>query len=186
MKDNFTKRWDNRISVNNNDVEREHSDVLVLKSEYNTAWNYFSARELGDTVLGYWRTWFNRAATNTFNDNEGYHRFDSTLGGLEGVDTSLCTEVRTQEGLRMMPDIRKLDILNRRFIVSKKRKRNLFDLTSSWKKAVLQRLEEDVHEDDRKDDTLIPGSDDSTWERGSPPPDPDSLEFVADRFPFLR
>jgi len=46
---NIGQRWQNRLSDN----RREHGNVLALKSEFNTAWNYFSAKELGDTVLGY-------------------------------------------------------------------------------------------------------------------------------------
>jgi len=36
MRDNYATRWEKCISVNGN-VSREHSDVLVLKSEFNTA-----------------------------------------------------------------------------------------------------------------------------------------------------
>ncbi|KAJ2983865.1 hypothetical protein NUW54_g10588 [Trametes sanguinea] len=49
------ERWEKRLSESTGDATS--SDVLVLKSTYNTAWNYFSAKELGDEILGYWRSW---------------------------------------------------------------------------------------------------------------------------------
>jgi hypothetical protein len=111
MKDNFKTRWEKCISINSN-VDREHDDVLVLKSEFNTAWNYFSAHELGDVILEYWRTWMNQADNDHFDNNNGYYRYDTSIGGLELVDLELCSPVRTDSGLVMMPDIHKLDILN--------------------------------------------------------------------------
>jgi hypothetical protein len=185
MRDNFKTRWEKRISVNSK-VEREHDDVLVLKSQFNSAWNYFSAHELGETVLGYWRTWFDQADINRFDNNNGYYRYGPDVGGLDLVDPDLCSEVQTEEGPVMMPDIRKLDILKRRTIVSRKRTRNLFDLTSIWKKAALRRLEEDVHEDDHKDVSPTHGDHDSDWDSDTSRMDVDDLEYVADRFPFLQ
>ncbi|OSX57532.1 hypothetical protein POSPLADRAFT_1061231 [Postia placenta MAD-698-R-SB12] len=40
------------------------------------------------------------------------------------------------------PDLRKLNIWNRRLITSRKRTQNLYDLTNLWKKVVLQNLDE--------------------------------------------
>ena len=54
-----------------------------------------------------------------------------------------------------MPDLSKTDILGRRWLVSRKRTRNLFDLTSLWKKAVITRLDEDVLMDDSDDSDLM-------------------------------
>jgi len=179
MKDNFKVRWEKRINDSSN-AEREHSDVLVLKSEFNTAWNYFSAHELGDVVLGYWRTWMNQADSDQFDAQAGYYRFDASIGGLEDVDRELCSPVRTSDGLVMMPDIRKLDILNRRMIVSRKRTRNIFDLTSLWKKAALRRFEEAILEEGTKD-VEIPmiDDDDDGWEPNRNRPQPGDLEYVA-------
>jgi len=82
IKDNFKTCWEKCISVNSN-VDREHDDMLVLKSEFNTAWNYFSAHELGDVVLEYWWTWMNQANNDHFDNNAGYYRYDALIGGLE-------------------------------------------------------------------------------------------------------
>src|ERR1700712_4434802 len=57
FKSNFTERWNKRLNVH----ERTPAEVLVLKTEYNTAWNYFNATEFGNTIFGYWRTWLDRA-----------------------------------------------------------------------------------------------------------------------------
>jgi len=178
MKDNFKVRWEKRISVSSN-AEHEHNDVLVLKSSFNTAWNYFSAHELGDVVLGYWRTWCIQAAENHFNSNEGFYRFDSSIGDLELVDPELCSEYHSSDGPVMMPDIRKLDILNRRFIVSRKRTRNIFDLTSLWKKAAIQRFEEALHEEGNNDDIPMLDDNDDRWEPDRNRPEPGDLEFMA-------
>ena len=32
-------------------------DVMVLKSEFNLAWDYFSAKELGNTIIRTWRNY---------------------------------------------------------------------------------------------------------------------------------
>ena len=179
MRDNFRVRWEKRLSVNS-DVEREHNDVLVLKSEFNTAWNYFQAHELGDVVLGYWRTWMNQADNDQFDAQAGYYRYDASIGGLEDIDRELCSPVRTSDGLVMMPDIRKLDILNRRMIVSRKRTKNLFDLTGLWKKTALQRLEEATLEQENRD-VEIPmiDDDDDGWEPNRNRPQPGDLEYIA-------
>jgi hypothetical protein len=137
---NITTRWQNRLSDN----KREHEDVLVLKSEFNTAWNYFSATELGDTVLGYWRGWLAAAESNTFGVR--YPAFSGDRGDLEDVEAARCVVVNTPTGPTSIPDVRTIGFANRRMIVSRKRTRNLFDLTSLWKKTVLNRLERDVLE----------------------------------------
>ena len=46
-----------------------------------------------------------------------------------------------------IPDIRKLDILQRQMIISRKRTRNLFDLTNLWKNIVLTNMEQQVLKD---------------------------------------
>ncbi|KAH7045378.1 hypothetical protein BKA62DRAFT_629957, partial [Auriculariales sp. MPI-PUGE-AT-0066] len=46
-----------------------------------------------------------------------------------------------------VPDLRRINYDNKRIIVSKKRTRNLFDLTSLWKKTVLVNMDEQAAED---------------------------------------
>jgi hypothetical protein len=191
MRDNFSKRWENRLTIRN---KGGHDDVLVLKSEFNTAWNYFNSHELGDTVLGYWRTWFNQADNGYLAAEDGYYRFDGSRGGLDLVDPELCSEYFTGDESVMLPDIRKLDILQRRVIVSRKRTRNFFDLTSQWKQTVIRRLEENVLED-QFNDAPLPPAPTTLWEESDgrdihlhlkEAVDEDDMEYVANPSYFFQ
>jgi hypothetical protein len=135
LKDNITERWEKRL----NEVRSEPSELLVLKSYYNTAWNYFNAKELGSTVLDTWRLWLEKAERNEFSIRAPL--FSGSLGDITECRPRFQTEVRTSDGLKLIPDIRKIGILNRRMIVSRKRTRNLFDMTSLWKKTVLAKMD---------------------------------------------
>lgn len=138
---NIATRWQNRLS----DTQRPHEDLLVLKSSFNTAWNYFNAKELGDTVLGYWRGWLAAAESNNYSIR--YPAFSDDMGDLSGTDQARCVSVLNFQGqLSHVPDVRTIAMANRKIIVSRKRTRNLFDLTSLWKKTVFTRLDRDVLE----------------------------------------
>jgi hypothetical protein len=137
---NIKECWQKHLDNN----WQEHNDILVLKSEFNTAWNYFSAKELGDTVLGYWRSWLAAAESNTYNIR--YLAFSGETGDLEDVSTSQCVIVDTPTGPRPIPDIQTIGFANHRMIVSCKQTRNLFDLTSLWKKTVITRMDRDALE----------------------------------------
>ncbi|SJL12000.1 uncharacterized protein ARMOST_21447 [Armillaria ostoyae] len=145
-RENFTERWSSRLRITTK--AGEDDGVLVLKSQYNTAWDYFSARELGDSIINTWRSridMIDRLRTAPLNS--------AVLHGQippEKVPSELCLEVETTGGTEEIPDIRKIGILNRRMIVSKKRTRNLFDLTNLWKRTVLLRLDEDVLDQDNQ------------------------------------
>ena len=145
VSDNFKERWNKRLAVRDDPGAPE--DVLVLKSTFNSAWNYFSAKELGDTVLGYWRQWLTAAEADAYNIR--YPKFSSDTGDMEVMIGSLCTSLPTADGQKLLPDVRKINILNRRMIVSRKRTKNLFDLTSLWKKTVITQLEHDATDPDR-------------------------------------
>ncbi|KAH9846184.1 hypothetical protein C2E23DRAFT_697468, partial [Lenzites betulinus] len=149
VKKYLQERWEKRLSVNNE--TRDAETVLVLKSQYNTAWNYFQARELGEQILGYWREWHDRAdrGLNTVYTNVEWPRPTANFAGLTDVLRGLLTEVPdTVGGTVEIPDIRKINILNRRMIVSRKRGHNMFDLTNLWKKLVLEKLGEKVSEEE--------------------------------------
>ena len=64
-------------------------------------------------------------------------------------------------------------------IVSRKRNRNIFDLTSLWKKAALQRFEEALLEAGNNDDIPIADDDDDRWEPDRNRPVPGDLEYMA-------
>ena len=167
LSDNIRERWNKRLSVT---TERPADEVLVLKSVYNTAWNYFSARELGETVLGYWRDYITRAGSSDYNVK--FPMFSASHGGLDGVASDLCSEIETRDGRHLMPDVTKIDILNRRLITSRKRTRNLFDLTSLWKKTVLSRVEHDALE------SVIPSSNPHDVSSSDSSDDSDGLEHM--------
>ena len=154
------ERWEKRL----NEIKPDVADVLVLKSEFNTAWNYFSATELGNIILTYWRDWIIRAELPEATPSLRFPLFTGNLAGLRGVRSDLMAEVRAPGGgTVMVPDIRKINMLNRRMIVSRKRTRNLFDLTSLWKKIVLLNMEQQVlqemHKEQEPQDNIIPDSD---------------------------
>ena len=156
LKDNIATRWEKRL---NEDVRR-HDEVLVLKSSFNTAWNYFSATELGNTILGFWRDWLTHAEANTYNIH--FPRFSESTGDLE-TSADLEVQLTGSTGPYRLPDIRKIGILNRRMIVSRKRTRNLFDLTNLWKREVLLKLDQVVLEDNHThDDTSDSDSSDDS------------------------
>ena len=163
LKDNVADRWQKRLdNVSQNDTH----DVLVLKTTYNTAWNYFSARELGETVIGTWR---NEIELSTTRVMEGTLNWDASLNIVRGksdwaelkdCNPRFLTEMWTEDlGPTHMPDLTKLGFLDRRMIVSRKRTRNLFDLTSLWKKTVLSRMEEDLSDpmtvDEQGDEDVV-------------------------------
>jgi len=57
--------------------------------------------------------------------------------------------------------------------------RNIFDLTSLWKKAALQCFEEEVLEAGNKDDIPMLDDDDDGWEPDCNRPEPGDLEYMA-------
>jgi hypothetical protein len=127
---NLAKRWDNRLT--SRDVS-ESANVLVLKTQYNTAWNYFNSTQLGDTIMNYWREWLDRADRGDFTP---------AFPAPSECDTRVSDW--QQSGLEGRWDLRNTDIFNKRVILSRKRTRNILDLTNTWKKCVFQNLEEEA------------------------------------------
>ena len=80
------------------------------------------------------------------NYNFRYPASSGDLGDLENVEAAQCVIVNTSSGPSPIPDIWTVGLANRKLIVSRKHTRNLFDLTSLWKKMVIDRLERDVLE----------------------------------------
>ena len=142
VKNNIQERWEKRLNL----TKPQHDAVLILKSEFNTTWNYFSASELGNTILGFWRDWIQHAEKGNY--NLSFPEFSTNLGDLDDTDEGLCSFVKDSQGQgHLLPDVRQLDILKRRTIVSRKRTRNLFDLTNLWKNIVLLKMDQQVLED---------------------------------------
>ena len=136
LKDNITERWNKRLYVR----PQNNTEVLVLKTEFNTAWNYFNATKLGDTILGFWRDWIVHAEEGRF--SVFFPQYSDDTGSVL-ARPELTTLVGANAPF-VIPDIRKINILNRRMIVSRKRTRNLFDLTTLWKNTVISHMENDL------------------------------------------
>ncbi|TFK17790.1 hypothetical protein FA15DRAFT_661187 [Coprinopsis marcescibilis] len=157
----MAKRWQNRLD--DPPQKDDSEEVLVLKSEYNPVWDYFSARELGDKVIGYWKEYAQRANTGQLTRQTIYQPFEagSAYTGAvlrEEYFSNWQVNRFAQDGTPLpmdhehnyapIPDISKTRILNSRLLVSKKRTRNLLDLTSLWKKTVIAKMDIDVLERD--------------------------------------
>jgi hypothetical protein len=132
LRANISKRWSSRLDANPKS-SLEGVDLLVLKTQYNLAWNYFNASQLGDTIFGYWREWLERARAGQFNSefpapsDESYPGETLRLFDLGETSTLLNPESR--------------------IIISRKRTRNFMDLTNLWKRVVLENLEEQTLDD---------------------------------------
>ncbi|KAF8828443.1 hypothetical protein HHX47_DHR3000031 [Lentinula edodes] len=149
LNNNKKERWDNRLSLNNqHDGLSATEDVLVLKSTFNSAWDYFSASELGKRITRYWKEWLIHAEKGDYSSKYPKYRFgeDSlkdTVGSLRSViDSGAPAGVLTAPVT--VPDIRLTGLADARWLVSRKRTRNLFDLANLWKKEVFQRMDVDT------------------------------------------
>ena len=138
-RNNLHQRWDNRLSVHE---KPQHGGVLVLKSEFNTAWNYFNAKELGETIIGYWTEWLERAARGDYNAE-----FPSCSGEEYGTGENWSPAPIREDPRRRVPDVRNTKIFSARWLVSRKRTNNLGDLTRLWKNTVLEKLERRIVEE---------------------------------------
>ena len=141
LKKYTAERWNKRL--NETPKSGAQTEVLVLKSEFNTAWNYFSASQLGDTIIGYWREYLARADNDRLGSID-YPVFSSAARELRDAPVALTSVIKTTDGFVAVPDLRKIGFLDRRTIVSRKRTRNLFDLTTLWKKLVLTGYDREV------------------------------------------
>ena len=69
--------------------------------------------------------------------------FDNTIGNMDPRSEHMLLIDEGPVGT-FVPDIRKINILNRRMIVSCKRTHNLFDLTNLWKNNVIDNMVDDL------------------------------------------
>src|ERR1700683_5602227 len=105
--------YPNNLTLTLNDNKGQRDQVLVLKSEFNTAWDYFNASELGKTILDFWRDWIQHAEENKYNIR--FPQYTPDQADLEDALPELCAEVALSDGLTQpIPDIRKLEFLNTR------------------------------------------------------------------------
>jgi hypothetical protein len=149
LKKNISKRWETRLRDNTAHTAQE--GVLVLKSSFNLAWNYFNATEFGEAITSYWKEWYDRADRGEYSLKNPKRLFPAPTGDLGGLDSTgsrFWSEFSNGSGDTVwLPDIRKISMLDRRFLVSRKRTRNMFDLTNLWKQDVFAKLDEKVSEE---------------------------------------
>jgi hypothetical protein len=139
MKENIAERWNSRLVETS--VQTAPEDVLVLKSFYNSAWNYFSAQKLHDIVSDQWNRWLKAAEQGKKIHDAPPHLFGA--GEINSTPEHLTVLVSDGIDRYELPDIRKIDIMSRRWLVSQKRNKNLFDLATTWKQSVIKRREID-------------------------------------------
>ena len=143
MRNNIRERWNNRLYIHKSS---EHVDVLVLKTEFNLAWNYFNANELSKTIFGYWKTWLSKADKKEFFSEFPAPPEDDKHQIVVMPTDYLYVSMRGEE--YYIPDICKLDILKRKIITSRKHTCNLLDLASLWKKTVLELIDTQILEEE--------------------------------------
>ena len=133
IREKIQERWENRHSTKS----EGHDAILVLKSQFNTAWEFLNVTTLGDTILGYMRSWLYRAERMEFSPE-----FPPEPVGYEtdcDPMSRFSMETVRADGTRYyVPDLRRTDILDRRVLVSRKRTQQLSDIVSLWKKIVLE------------------------------------------------
>jgi hypothetical protein len=145
-RNHIQERWEKRFALR---TQPEHDEgVLVLKTRFDDVWNWFSATELGEAVTGYWTEWYERAESNRYT-TDATRPFlpDDPKDEHDIIDVKpgLFTEVRQGvDDTVFVPDLRKIGLLGRRWIVSRKRNTNLFDLANNWKKTIFMKLDEAI------------------------------------------
>uniref|UniRef100_A0A8H7XZR0 Reverse transcriptase domain-containing protein n=1 Tax=Psilocybe cubensis TaxID=181762 RepID=A0A8H7XZR0_PSICU len=145
-KKNIQERWEKRFALR---VAEHDESILVLKTRFDQVWNWFSAAELGKTITEYWSAWYKHA-------EKGLYSADSSrplikpdpnyVHDLDDVRPELFTQILVDGETEFVPDLRKIGLLGSRWIVSRKRNTNLFDLANVWKKTVFRKLDEDIAE----------------------------------------
>lgn len=163
-KKNVQERWDKRFASRVENVGNDEG-VHVLKTRFNDVWNWFSAAELGKQITEYWAEWYTRAETGNymFSPSRPFSApEDSGSHGITEVAAGLYCMVRNANREEVwVPDLRKIGILGRRWLVSRKRNINVFDLSSQWKKAVFEKMSEMVIADNTAPSPQILDADDA-------------------------
>ncbi|KAH9479976.1 hypothetical protein JR316_0008573 [Psilocybe cubensis] len=146
FKKNIQERWEKRFALR---VAEHDESILVLKTRFDQVWNWFSAAELGKTGTEYWSAWYEHA-------EKGLYSADSSrplikpdpnyVHDLDDVRPELFTQILVDGETEFVPDLRKIGLLGSRWIVSRKRNTNLFDLANVWKKTVFRKLDENIAE----------------------------------------
>ena len=144
---NYAKdKWIKRFNDNSAHENAAPMQILVLKTEFNPVWNYFNAKEVGDSMITYWRYYMEHMDRRDFvtRDFSRPIPMPESWRDVEeyAVLPEFSKEVRGPQGefLEIL-DTNKLFGDKAKLITSRKRTTNLFNLTSLWKKAIFTELE---------------------------------------------
>ena len=106
--------WNKRLLE---ESDKKSVNILVLKSQFNTTWNYFSALQLSNHIFGYWRGWIYQAKTGSF--NKEFPWYSDQFGDLDWTGEHMLFMDDDFVG-KFVPDITKINILNCKLLVSRK------------------------------------------------------------------
>ena len=95
--------------------------------------------------MGYWHDWIE--CTEHHNFDETFPWFKDAIGNMDPRSEHMLLVDEVPVGT-CVPAIRKINILNRRMIVSHKRTCNLFGLTNLWKNNVIDNMVDDLPSND--------------------------------------
>jgi hypothetical protein len=132
IKNNATERWNKR----HNETVAPSDELLVLKSSYNTGWNYLNTKELTETILGFWTEWITRAKASNYSKEASFVMYSRQLYRLVDCHGDFLSSLRQPSMSTLMPDITKIGFHNHQMIVSKQCTANLFNLACTWKHIV--------------------------------------------------
>lgn len=162
---NMERRWHTRYESSNlSEGEEEHGGFVVLKSTFNPTLNFFRANELAEAVVGEWRKYCNWYALGigSVPQLEVFDKKPTPAPAAEDIsfsrnlDESVVMYRNSPDpsgtGALRLGDVTKLNSLMRaRWVVSRRRNRNLFDLANLWKRTVLRSYQNDLFSEDGSD-----------------------------------
>jgi hypothetical protein len=175
---NIDRRWQNRYGVPDTEIvpeQEKDSSFVVIKYEYNPILDYLSAHDIGNTIVGYWRKYLHAYGRDIILDGKVPTRDDRDWGKrlapqwVASKGQRLSSDGRPQElpeGAEYaprfpIPNVLTLNSLNHaRWLISRKRSRNLFDLTNLWKKSVLSGMVDASSDEPAYTDFETPAEDD--------------------------
>jgi hypothetical protein len=133
------KRWIGRFST-----KPERAASLVLKSEMNPVWNAFPLHQLADLVHAEWQKLPPLAVKRPLEDSSGQAARRRRLQYHPLVEDRLLDSADSEPGRERVDvseqsssDLMVRDLINRPFLLSKKRVRNANDLFNTWKKKLV-------------------------------------------------
>ena len=149
LRENYSVHWDARL--NNNEPTK--ADMLVLKSEYNVSWDFFNIQLLAEHMK---TGWMEALWTLSFSNKPA--DLHPSIAEIQPklAHSSLIQLVDRGQRLQFANNwigeglygqylwLDKLGLLDQRVLVTKKRTRQLIDLTALWRRVVLENRDHQV------------------------------------------